>query len=492
MTLIWILAIPFFAGLLAWATARLNDSSPRWISLAASVASLALTLQAWWARAPGARWAAEYNAPWIPEFGISFRLGMDGLSFLLLALTFFLTAIGVFASWTEIQESVGFFHLNLMWISAAIAAVFVALDLFLFFFAWEAMLIPMYFLISIWGYERRVYAAIKFFIFTQFSGLLMLVAILALCFAHAHATGVITFDYLTLLSDPRSNTQSLWITLGFFIAFAVKLPMVPFHTWLPDAHTEAPTAGSIILAGLMLKTGGYGLMRFVVPLFPDASRTLAPLAIALGVAGVIYGAILAFGQTDLKRLIAYTSVSHLGFVLMGVFAFNELALKGAVITMLAHGLSTGALFFVVGALQHRIHSREFGRMGGIWNVTPRLSGAALFFVMASLGLPGLADFVGEFLTLAGTWQATPTAAAVASLGVVGATIYGLKVVQRVLYGPNVNNLAFADFSPREAFIAACFVAASLWIGLYPAPVLSALSTSAEPFSVITSITRSFR
>ena len=233
------------------------------------------------------------------------------------------------ASWTEIQEAVGFFHLNLLWVLAGIAGVFLAMDLFLFYFAWELMLVPMYFLIAIWGHERRVYAAVKFFLFTQLSGLLMLIAILALYFAHHTATGIFTFEYADLLGTPLSPHAALWIMLGFFVAFAVKLPMFPLHTWLPDAHTEAPTAGSVVLAGLLLKTGAYGLLRFVMPLFPAAARAFAPVAMVLAVIGILYGAILAFAQTDLKRLVAYTSVSHLGFVLLGIFAWNKLALQGA-------------------------------------------------------------------------------------------------------------------------------------------------------------------
>ena len=263
-------------------------------------------------------------------FGIHFHLALDGLSLLLLMLTFLLGIMSVLASWTEIQEAVGFFHLNLLWVLAGIAGVFLAMDLFLFYFAWELMLVPMYFLIAIWGHERRVYAAAKFFLFTQLSGLLMLIAILALYFAHHTATGIFTFEYADLLGTPLSSHAALWIMLGFFVAFAVKLPMFPLHTWLPDAHTEAPTAGSVVLAGLLLKTGAYGMLRFVMPLFPAAAHAFAPVAMVLAVIGILYGAILAFAQTDLKRLVAYTSVSHLGFVLLGIFAWNKLALQGAV------------------------------------------------------------------------------------------------------------------------------------------------------------------
>ncbi len=484
MILLWILVAPVVAGVLAWAAARTSDAWPRIISLAATLVSFVLTFVAWFA-AGGAnplargKWVQELDWPWIPDFGIRFHLAMDGLSFLLVALTFLIGVLAILASWSEIRERVGFFHLNLMWILAGIAGVFLAMDLFLFYFAWEVMLVPMYFLIAIWGHERRIYSAIKFFIFTQLSGLLMLVAILALAFAYRAQTGSFSFQYSDLLGVGLDAGAAFWIMLGFFIAFAVKLPMVPFHTWLPDAHTEAPTAGSVILAALMLKTGGYGLLRFVFPMFPEAARDFAPVAMTLAVAGILYGSLQAFAQTDLKRLIAYTSVSHLGFVLLGAFAWNELALQGAVVTMIAHGLSTGALFVTVGALQERMHTREMDRMGGLWSTAPYLSGSAMVFTMASLGLPGLADFVGEFLVLLGTYRVSRALAALAAIGVLAATIYGMKLIQRTFHGPNVHGWAFADLRPREALIAAVVIVNLLWIGLYPRPILDAFRPAME-------------
>jgi NADH-quinone oxidoreductase subunit M len=372
---------------------------------------------------------------------------------------------------------VGFFHFNLMWILAGIISVFLAVDLFLFYFAWELMLVPMYFLIAIWGHENRIYAAVKFFIFTQLSGLLMLVAIVALCFLHRRHTGVYSFQLDDLLHTPIAEGTATWLMLGFFVAFAVKLPVFLLHTWLPDAHTEAPTAGSVILAGLLLKTGAYGMIRFVVPLFPGPARDFAPWAMILGVAGILYGAILAFGQTDLKRLVAYTSVSHLGFVLLGIFAWNTLALQGAVVTMICHGISTGALFFLVGALQERIHTREMDRMGGLWSTAPRFGGAGLLFAMASLGLPGLGDFVGEILVLLGTFQVNVPIAVVATVGVLAATFYALKFVQRAFHGPNVQGWRLADLSFREMFMVAAMAAVLLWLGLYPRPVLGTFESA---------------
>ena len=416
-------------------------------------------------------WLDELDWSWIPSFGIHFHLALDGLSLLMLMLTFFLGIVSVLASWTEIREKVGFFHFNLMWVLAGISGVFLAVDLFLFYFAWELMLVPMYFLIVIWGHERRVYAAVKFFLFTQCSGLLMLIAILALYFLHHQATGVYTFEYSELLGTQLSPGAELWIMLGFFVAFAVKLPVVPLHTWLPDAHTEAPTAGSVILAGLLLKTGAYGLLRFVIPLFPRAAHEFTPMALVLAVIGIVYGSVMAFSQTDLKRLVAYTSVSHLGFVLLGIFSWNPLALQGAIMTMICHGLSTGGLFVLVGGLQERIHTRDLESMGGLWSVVPRLSGSALFFSLASLGLPGLGDFVGEFLVLLGSYKVSVTITVVASLGVLASTFYALRMVQRAFLGPNTHAWQLPDLKPREGLMMTVMIVSLLWLGFYPQPVL---------------------
>ncbi len=481
MILAWLIFILLVAGILAAIAARRSHDMARWISLAATLLDLALTLALWIQHSGrisfgnSGDWLEQVDWTWIPQLGIHFHLALDGLSLLLLALTFFLGVLSVLCSWSEIAHSVGFFHLNLLWILAGITGVFLATDLFLFYFAWELMLVPMYFLIVLWGHEHRVYAAVKFFLFTQLSGLLMLVAILVLYFFHHAGGGIYTFDYEQLLHTPLSSRAALWIMLGFFAAFAVKLPLFPFHTWLPDAHTEAPTAGSVILAGLLLKTGAYGMIRFVVPLFPGAAREFAPVAMSLGVAGIIYCAVMAFSQHDLKRLVAYTSVSHLGFVVLGVFSWNELALQGAVMTMLCHGISTGALFILTGALQERIHTRELGQMGGLWSTAPRLSGAGLYFALASLGLPGLGDFIGEFLVLLGAWRYHRVLTIVASIGVLAATFYALRLVQRAFHGPNEYRWTLTDLVPREGVIIALMAISLLWLGLYPQPVLSTFS-----------------
>lgn len=482
MILLLLIIIPLIGGLAAWFLGNRNAIHARWISLAA-LAIDAVLLISFWSNAAiqldlsGGAWLMEVNRPWIPQLGISLHLAMDGLSLVLVALTVFLGIVSVLCSWTEVRSRVGFFHMNLLWILAGILGVFMAMDLFLFYFFWELMLIPMYFLINIWGHENRVYASLKFFIFTQAGGLLMLLSILGLYFIHGRDTGVYTFDYSLLRHTAMSSQAAFWIMLGFIIAFIVKLPVVPFHPWLPDAHTEAPTAGSVVLAGLLLKTGAYGLLRFVLPLFPDAVANIGQVMLVLGVIGIIYGAVLAFAQTDLKRLVAYTSVSHMGFVLIGLFSGNQIALSGAVMQMVAHGISTGALFIVAGMIQERVHTREMGSMGGFWSAAPRLSSVGLVFALASLGLPGFGNFVAEFMVLLGSFRTHPVITVIAAGGLVLAAIYSLWIVQQVFHGGKREGLKLADLSTRETGIMTVMVLVILWLGLYPRPVLKTV----EPF-----------
>ncbi len=485
MILTWLILVPAAGGLIAWVAGRRAPAAARWTALAATLVQLALSVGIWIAKgasvaaASRGAWLIEQRADWIPELGIGWLLALDGLSLLLVVLTAFLGVLSVLVSWREIQERAGLFYGMLLWILTGINGVFLSLDLFLFYFFWEVMLVPMYFLIGIWGHGRRVYAAVKFFIFTLASGLLMLVAILGLYFLHGRATGVYTFDYTQLLGTAVSPPMAMWLMLGFFVAFAVKLPAVPVHSWLPDAHSEAPTAGSVILAGLLLKTGAYGLIRFVVPLFPDAARAFTPVAMVLGAAGIVYGAVLAFSQTDLKRLVAYTSVSHMGFVLLGVFAWNELALQGTVMQMICHGISTGALFMLAGMIYERLHTRDMQAMGGLWTAAPRMGALAMVFVLASLGLPGLGNFVGEFLILFGAYKVSVAAAIVATIGIVFATVYSLWIMQRVFQGPKAKGLTMADLTPRETLTLGVLVAAIVWLGLYPRPVLHTAGAAFE-------------
>lgn len=480
MILAWLIVLPFLAGLLSAVASRRDVRWSRWIAVAALSLELIAVVMLWIVYgtttgvAGGSPWLLELRLEWIPQMGISVHLAMDGVSLLMVVLTVFLGLASVVCSWNEIQERIGFFHFNLMAVLTGIIGVFLSVDLFLFYFFWEVMLVPMFFLILVWGHENRRYAAIKFFIFTQAGGLAMLASILGLYFIHGSTTGTYTFDYFQLLGTSLSPRAAFLLMLGFFVAFAVKLPAVPFHTWLPDAHTEAPTGGSVILAGLLLKTGAYGLIRFILPLFPQASATFAPVAMTLAVVGIIYGAVLAFAQTDLKRLVAYTSISHLGFVLLGTFAGTSLALQGAVVEMICHGISTGSLFILVGMIQERIHTRDMGSMGGFWTTVPRLSGMTLVFALASLGLPGLGNFVGEFLVLLGTFPINPWMTAVAAAGLVLAVVYCLWLMGRVFFGPATREWSMPDLSLRESAVMAVMVVLIVWLGIYPRPVIKSV------------------
>ena len=482
MLMINLILILLVGGLAAIFSERYGEEVPRKVALAVVVIDLmylllALSgmphlgaLQALEAGDPNT-WLMHFSTQWIPAFGIRIELALDGLSLLMVLLTLILGAVAVSASWTDIKIKHGFFEANLLWTLAGVLGVFMALDLFLFFLFWEVMLIPMYFMIAIWGHENRGHAAMKFFIFTQASGLLMLVSILALVVIHQSNTGIWTFSYFDLLNADIAGETAFWLMLGFFVAFVVKLPGFPFHTWLPDAHTQAPTAGSVILAGILLKTGAYGLIRFAVPLFPQASMDFSPVALWLGAAGVIYGAVLAFGQTDFKRLVAYSSVSHMGFVLLGVYAWNLLALQGAVMQMVAHGFSTAALFMIAGSLQERLHTRDMREMGGLWQNMPRMGAIAMFFVIASLGLPGLGNFVAEFLVLLGLFQVDRWLAVAAASGLITGAAYSLLLMQRSFQGESNKTRQLVDFGAREMLTMAVMMIALIFLGLYPQPVL---------------------
>jgi NADH-quinone oxidoreductase subunit M len=475
MILILMLSILLTAGLLCWLVAKWNLSAAKWIALLAVIFDLVLICTVLFQHpvntiSGNGSWFINYQASWIPAFGISFHLALDGLSAIMLLLTFFLGVLAVLCSWNEIQHRTGFYYFNLLWTLAGIAGVFVALDLFLFYFFWAVMLVPMYFLIAMWGDSNRRYAAYKFFIFTQAGGLLMLIAILALYFIHGSQTGIYSYDYFSLLSTSLTPSAARWIMMGFLIAFMIKLPVVPFHNWLPDAHSEAPTAGSLILAGLLLKTGAYGIIRFVVPLFPQASAAIATWAMLFGVIGIVYGAMMAFAQTDIKRLIAYTSVSHMGFVVLGIFSFREIALQGVVMQMITHGISTGALFIMAGMLKERLHTRDIRQMGGLWTSMPAMGGVALVFVMASLGLPLLGNFIAEFLVLLGSFPANAVLTVIATLAFVFSALYSLRLMQRVFLGPLTVEKPLRDLSVREMMVMGVLVVSIVFLGIYPQPV----------------------
>lgn len=486
------LIVLLLAGaLVAWQSERAGTAWPQWVSLGVLLVASGWLLLVWLGGADAQGLYSLVELPWIPRFGIGVVLVMDGLGLLMVGLTLLLGVVAVVSSWTEIGERRGLFQFNLLATLAGVVGVFTALDLFLFFVFWEVMLVPMYLLIAVWGHEQRGYASMKFFLFTQISGLLLLAAILGLVFQHHAATGILTFDYRALLGGPA--VPPTWIMIGFLIAFLTKLPGVPVHTWLPDAHTQAPTAGSVILAGIMLKTGAYGLIRFVVPLFPEAALELRYPVMLLGAVSVVYGGYVAFAQEDFKRLVAYSSISHMGFVLLGVFAWNQVAVQGAVVQMVAHGFSTAALFMMAGALQERLHTRALSRMGGLWRQAPRMGAVTLFFVVASLGMPGLGNFVGEFMVLLGAFQVDVGVTVIAAVGLVVAAAYALLLLQRSFQGrpqggppgyPQAHpvpgrsqspgsgdGLAMRDFGAREMVIMALLMVALVGLGLYPQPLL---------------------
>jgi NADH-quinone oxidoreductase subunit M len=410
----------------------------------------------------------EENRPWITDPPIHYHLGVDGISLFLVILTTFLTPISILASWKSIEHRVKEFFVMLLMLEVGVVGVFLSLDLFLFFLFWEVMLIPMAFLIGIWGHERRIYAAIKFVLYTMAGSILMLVGIIWLY----NLTG--TFDLpkiQQLLQDGRfaqlTSLQEMLLFLAFFVAFAIKVPLFPLHTWLPDAHVEAPTAGSVMLAGVLLKMGTYGMIRFCLPLFPNAARHAAPWVAALAIIGIIYGALVSLVQPNLKKLVAYSSVSHLGFVVLGIFAFHNISMQGAVYQMLAHGISTGALFLLVGMLHDRRHTFEISEYGGLATPTPHLAAFFLFIALASMGLPMLNGFVGEFLILLGTYQLHANWAAWAALGVILSACYLLWAYQRVFFGEITHdkNKTLPDTSSRERWILVTMAVVTLWMGL---------------------------
>jgi NADH-quinone oxidoreductase subunit M len=406
---------------------------------------------------------------WIPTFGIDYFMGIDGMSLLLIVLTGFLTPIALLSSWESIHKKVKEFSIFMLLLEAAMIGVFCALDLFLFYVFWDFMLIPMYFLIGIWGYDQRIYAAVKFLLYTMAGSVLMLVAIIGLGWLHQQATGQYSFDIQRLYELDIPQTTQFWFFLAFAVAFAIKVPLFPFHTWLPDAHVQAPTPGSVILAGVLLKMGTYGLIRFAFPLFPDAALAIAPVIATLSVIAIVYGALVAMVQPDMKKLVAYSSVSHMGFIVLGIAAWNVQGLQGAVFQMLAHGVSTGGLFALVGMLSDRRHTRLISEFGGLKKVMPRLTAAFLVITLASVGLPGLNGFIGEFLIMLGAFKWDPRFVVVAGLGVILSAVYMLWMFQRVYYGTitNEENRHLPDLSVREWATIGPLCAMAIFMGVFP-------------------------
>ena len=422
----------------------------------------------------------EERAAWVPDLGIQYYVGVDGISLLLVLLTTFLSAIAILSSYTAITTAVKEYMICMLLLETGMLGVFVALDLVLFYIFWEGMLIPMYFLIGVWGGPRRIYATLKFFLYTMAGGVLMLIGIISLYYLNgARPGGEYTFDLLKLYGLPLPLGTQLWLFLAFAVAFAIKVPMFPFHTWLPDAHVEAPTAGSVILAGVLLKMGTYGFLRFALPLFPEATRYFAPLFAWLAVVGIIYGALVSMVQPDLKKLVAYSSVSHLGFVMLGTFALTLQGVTGGLIQMINHGLSTGALFLLVGMIYERRHTRMIADFGGLARIIPIFTVCFLIVTLSSVGLPGLNGFVGEFLVLAGTFRVNVPLAVAAGLGVILAAVYMLWMFQRVMFGAvtHEENRRLLDLSPRELATLVPVIVFIVWIGIYPKPFLQPTEAS---------------
>jgi len=506
--LTFLIFFPLVAALAAWVA---GEERARTVALGAGIVEFLVSLPLFWTYQPGARCVLERfpaNAPafqncvsadWMPQWGIRYQLGMDGISLFMVLLTTLLLPLMVLGSWTYIRDRKRGFYASLLALTSGVVGVFVALDMFLFYVFWEVMLIPMYFMIGIWGGRERIYAAVKFFLFTTVGSLLMLVAILWL-FWHwqgmpAPGGGVQgpSFSYFDFLRMPLTGFQMMALFLAFSLAFAIKVPIFPFHTWLPHAHVQAPTAGSVVLAGVLLKMGTYGFIRFALPLFPDAARSpsVVTWAMALGLVGIIYTAMVAAVQPNAKKLVAYTSVAHLGFVILGVFAFNLQGMQGALLVMIGHGLSTPMLFFMLGMLYERRHSYEIDDFGGLAASVPLFSTLLVFAAMASIGLPTTAGFVSEFLVLLGAFQSQPWFALAAATGVIFAAYYMLPMVQKVAFNAlsKPANRTIPDLNGRELAVLLPLVALILWIGFYPKPVLDRMAPAATSVLQATAQTR---
>ena len=477
-----ILFTPLAGAILLLFVNRRQDQAIRWIANLFAVAGFLVSLPLWfWYDVQSPDWQFVERTPWIPSLGADYFLGVDGFSALMVLLTTLMGAIAILSAWTAITERVKEFYIFLLVLQTGMIGAFVSLDFLLFFLFWEVMLVPMYFLIGIWGSDRRLYSAIKFFLYTLIGSVVMLLGILALYFWHHAVTGVYTFDITAFHKANVPADLQWWIFLAFFLGFAIKVPMFPFHTWLPDAHTEAPTAGSVILAGVLLKMGTYGFIRFSLPILPDASRAFVPMMIWLSLIGIVYGALCAMAQSDWKRLVAYSSVSHMAMVMLGMFALTPVGITGSIVQQINHGISTGGLFLIVGIVYERRHTREISEYGGLSKNMPVYATIFLIMTMSSIGLPALNGFIGELLILQGVFVVSQWWALVAGSGIVLGAAYMLWLYQRTMFGTidNPKNEKLADLSIREFATFAPLLVLAVWIGLYPSPFLRRLETSVQ-------------
>ena len=479
-----IVFIPAIGALLLLFVPGRAERAIRWIALLATLVSFGLSLVLLGYNPSGAEFQYREDVPWIEAFGVSYSLGVDGISVVLVILTTLLSVVSVLYSWEPIGTRVKGYYITLLLLMVGMLGVFVSLDLFVFYVFWEISLFPMYFLIGIWGGPRRIYATVKFVIYTLVGSLLMLVAIVAIAIAHAAGGNDFTFSYEALRGFPYTDTLQALAFLAFFLAFAIKVPMWPLHTWLPDAHVEAPTAGSIILAGVLLKLGGYGFLRFSVPILPDAAVTFAPIIIGLAIVAIIYGAMVAMVQPDMKKLVAYSSVSHMGFVMLGTFVFNQQGLSGAVFQMISHGITTGALFLLVGVIYEQTHDREIAHMGGLNARLPRYAAMFGLFTFASIGLPGLSGFVGEFLVIIGAFSFNAWVAAGAMVVVIVSAVYMLWMFQRAFFTVPSDWMhrwwpMLRDMNRGEMLALAPLVVLVVVLGVYPMPVLDMIAVPVD-------------
>jgi len=475
-----ILFTPLAGALVLLLVNKQRENAIRWTANLVAFAGFVISVPLWfWYNPQSGDFQFVERLPWIPSVGAEYFLGVDGLSALLILLTTMMGSIAVLSSWTVITERVKEYYIFLLVLQTGMLGAFMSLDFLLFFLFWEVLLVPMYFLIGIWGSANRLYSAIKFFLYTLVGSVVMLLGILALYFYNHTLTGVYTFDITQFHRLNVPYDMQWWIFLTFFLGFAIKVPMFPFHTWLPDAHTDAPTAGSVILAAVLLKMGTYGFLRFSLPILPEASRHFVPMMVVLSIIGIVYGALVALAQKDWKRLVAYSSVSHMALVMLGMFALNPVGLTGSIIQQLNHGISTGALFLIVGIVYERRHTREISEYGGLSKVMPVYAAIFLIMTMSSIGLPTLNGFIGEFLILQGVFVANKVWAAFAASGIVLGAAYMLYLYQRTMFGKieNPKNEGLLDLSHREFATFAPLIVLAVWMGLYPAPFLHRLETS---------------
>src|SRR5438094_1410148 len=470
-------------ALIAWpalAAGVVLGAPERWakhLALAASFIEFAVSVPLWWVFQPAGGMQLQLDVPWIPNWGIHYAVGVDGISLFMILLTTFLVPLSILGSYNYITTRERAFYALMLVLTSGMIGVFVALDLFLFYVMWDVMLIPMYFIIGVWGGQNRLYAAIKFFIYTFFGSLLMLVAILTLVYLVAQRTGVYSFSYVNVMNNIGAlGPVAFWLFGAFFLAFAIKVPMFPFHTWLPDAHVEAPTAGSVILAAVLLQMGTYGFLRFSLPILPEGTKYFVPMMITLSIIAIIYGALVAMMQPDMKKLVAYSSVSHMGFVTLGMFALNPNGLNGSVIQQINHGISTGALFLIVGIIYERRHTRAIAQFGGLSNVMPIYATVFLIMTLSSIGLPLLNGFIGEFTIMMGALQENLWWAVVGGAGIVLGAAYMLWLYQRTMLGKieNPANEHLLDLNFRELVTIVPLIIVAFWIGLYPAPFFAVL------------------